>query len=188
MKSLWNKFLILLKIRKPQKPPVVITYPTKKPDSIVIERPDGKTPYDIATQEMGVKEVRGDKHNPRILEYHSTTGGFRTDEISWCSSFVNFCAMKAGYERSHSGTARSWAKVGIKIKIEDAREGDVAVFGRPRSWKGHVTFIKEVSSNRKKILGRGGNQSNRVNDTWYSVNGYKLKLVAIVRLDKQVIG
>ena len=102
MKRLWNKFLVLIRVRKPQKPPVVITYPTKTPHSEVIERPDGKTPFDIATNEMGTKEIRGGKHNPIILEYHSTTGGFRTDEVPWCSSFLNFCAMKAGYERSHS--------------------------------------------------------------------------------------
>jgi len=61
----------------------------------------------IARGEIGQKEIKGGKHNPRILEYHATTTRkATTDEVSWCSSFVNWCMTQAGYE----GTNSAWAK------------------------------------------------------------------------------
>lgn len=44
----------------------------------------------IAMKELGVRELAGSKHNPRIIEYHKATSLKATqDEVSWCSSFVN---------------------------------------------------------------------------------------------------
>jgi hypothetical protein len=48
------------------------------------------TPYEIAKAELGTTEVPGTQNNPRILEYHATTTlKATTDEVPWCSSFVN---------------------------------------------------------------------------------------------------
>lgn len=126
------------------------------------------TPYDYAKLEHGVKEIPGAKHNPRILEFHSSTSGFRDDETPWCSSFVNWTFKKAGFDhlRSKRANARSWLEFGVPTKIP--REGDVVIFwrGSKDSWQGHVGFyVKETSS---KILVLGGNQLNMVSYQWYS--------------------
>jgi len=131
--------------------------------------------YEIAKGEHGIQEVPGpDAHNPRILEYHSTTTLNATeDEISWCSSFVNWCALEAGIKGTNSAAARSWLKWGKKLS--QPREGCVVVFSRPLSnWMGHVGFFKRKEGN--DILVLGGNQANRVNYSSYSASrllGYR---------------
>jgi len=62
----------------------------------------------IARAELGVLEIKGIKHNPRIIEYHSTTGKFKYDETPWCSSFVNWVMTKAGLKGINSARSASW--------------------------------------------------------------------------------
>ncbi len=120
----------------------------------------------IALAEVGIKEYSGSGDNPRIVEYHnSTTLGPRLssqDETAWCSSFVNWCVEKAGYEGTDSAVARSWEKWGKKLNTPI--RGCIAVFKRgsnPR--KGHVGFY--IGETEKQIQLLGGNQSDAVNIT-----------------------
>lgn len=130
--------------------------------------------YKIALGEMGVKEIPGDKHNPRILVYHATCKyKYNEDEIPWCSSFANWCMHKAGIERTNSAAARSWEEWGAPTA--KPKLGDVVVFGRPGSWKGHVGFF--VRETKDSVLVLGGNQGNEVNKTWYLKEGYRLRLL-----------
>ncbi|TSE07915.1 TIGR02594 family protein [Aquimarina algiphila] len=120
---------------------------------------------DIALGEYGVTEVVGKKHNPRILTYFKAIGHrwVTTDETAWCSAFANFVALKAGYALSGKLNARSWLKVGTKVKIP--QQGDVVIFWREKrnSWKGHVGFFIGYSEDKKYIYVLGGNQNNQVN-------------------------
>ena len=52
----------------------------------------------IALEEEGTFEW-ADGSNPRVEQYHATSGGVAKDDIPWCASFVNWCLEQAGYKR-----------------------------------------------------------------------------------------
>jgi uncharacterized protein (TIGR02594 family) len=161
-----RKWWISLKTPKKQKP-VKIPVKEKK-----------ETPFDIARSQLGIAEIVGRKHNKKILEYHRLVGGFSSDEIAWCSSFVNYCAYKSGYERSYKANARSWLKVGLNINYPEI--GDIVIFwrGSKDGWQGHVGFY--AGEKGSQILVLGGNQSNKVNYQYYP----KSRLLGYRRLKK----
>ena len=117
----------------------------------------------IALGEYGVREIRGAKHNPRILEYFKEIGHewVKDDETAWCSAFINWCALKAGVERSGKLNARSWMDIGKEVS--KPKIGDLVIFWResPASWKGHVAIY--INSTEKAVFVLGGNQNNSVN-------------------------
>ena len=121
----------------------------------------------IASEEVGVKEIKGSKSHPRILQYAKEAGftNYKSDESAWCSLFANWVALKSGLERSNSLTARSWLHVGIPV--EHPEIGDVVVFWREsrHSWKGHVGFYHGTSQDGSRIYCLGGNQGDQVSIT-----------------------
>lgn len=118
-----------------------------------------------AFQEMNVKEVKGKNHNPRILQYHNTTKlKASTDEVPWCSAFVNFIVMKCGVRGTESALARSWEKWGYEI--EKAIPGCVVVLSRGANpMYGHVGFY--LYETKKNIYILGGNQGDAVSIAAY---------------------
>ena len=152
-----------------------------------------KNALEIASAEMGVKEVRGKKANPRILQYAKDTGfrGYKSDETAWCSLFTNWVAYKAGLERSKSLLARSWLKVGVPV--EHPEPGDLVVFWRKKrnSIYGHVGFFNGFSEDGTRVFCLGGNQKNMVSITGKSVDevlGYRrLRFVDENKLSTKVL-
>ena len=73
--------------------------------------------YDVAKAELGVREnSKTNKHNARIIEYHATTTlKAQTDEIPWCSSFVNWVFTQSSYKGTNNALAKSWLDWGVKI-------------------------------------------------------------------------
>lgn len=129
---------------------------------------------EIAEGEMGQKEVAGSKANPRILEYHSTTSLKATsDEVPWCSAFVNWCMKEAGEERTNKANARSWLKYGSFLNTP--RYGCIVVLRRGKDpAAGHVGFYITDLGDRIKVL--GGNQGDQVKYSNYrkeDVIGYR---------------
>lgn len=128
----------------------------------------------IAFNELGIEEISGDQHNPEILKYAHDTGiqGVTTDEIPWCSTYVNWVAWKCGLQHSGKSNARSWLNVGQRVFSPEP--GDVVVFWRedPQSWKGHVGFFIGFSPDLSRVYCLGGNQGNRV-----SVSAYRKETV-----------
>lgn len=126
----------------------------------------------IAFKELGTEEIEGLEHNPEVLKYAIETGisGITTDEIPWCSTFVNWVAQQSGLEISGKPNARSWLAVGIKTVSPEP--GDIVVFWResPQSWKGHVGIFLGVSVDKKCVYCLGGNQGNRVSVSAYKIN------------------
>lgn len=126
----------------------------------------------IAFGELGTEEIVGDNHNPEVLKYAKETGiaGVTTDEVAWCSTFVNWVAHKAGLQKSGKANARSWLNVGTKVTVPEP--GDVVVFWResPQSWKGHVGIFLGYSIDKKRVYCVGGNQGNRVSVSAYRVD------------------
>jgi uncharacterized protein (TIGR02594 family) len=126
----------------------------------------------IAFSQLGTEEISGDQHNPEILKYAKETGitGITSDEIPWCSTFVNWVAWKAGLKYSGKPNARSWLNTGTRVTAPEP--GDVVVFWResPESWKGHVGFYLGISHDKKRVYCLGGNQGNRVSVSAYRMN------------------
>lgn len=132
----------------------------------------------IARCELGQKEIKGAGDNPRIREYHAaTTLGSQHDEVAWCSSFVNFCMMKAGIARTRSAAAASWVDWGVGT---DPRRGAVVVIynaaakNSALSHSGnHVGFLVEDLGWGWKVL--GGNQGDMVKESCFSKKKWALK-------------
>lgn len=118
----------------------------------------------IAQQELtrGVHEIPGPESNPRILVYHAATSFQATsDEVPWCSSFVNYCLQHAGYEGTRSAAARSWLTWGEPI--DDPRYGAIVVLARGKNpAQGHVGFLTGHRESDDKILLLAGNQNDAV--------------------------
>ena len=125
----------------------------------------------IALSQFGVTETVGSQHNPVVLNYFKEIGHtwVTTDETAWCSSFINWVALKAKVERTNKLTARSWLNVGETIK--EPKLNDLVIFWRQKksSWKGHVGFFIGYTEDKKYIYVLGGNQNNQVNIKKYPV-------------------
>ncbi len=124
--------------------------------------------YAVARGEIGIKEIPGAGDHPRIVEYHKTTSLpanlQNQDETAWCSSFVNWCVERAGFEGTDSARARSWLNWGARLR--EPSEGCIVVFSRgsnPAS--GHVGFYVGDAGSHIRVL--GGNQSNAVTISRY---------------------
>jgi uncharacterized protein (TIGR02594 family) len=132
----------------------------------------------IAMWQLGTKEIKGSKDNPQIVEYASYTGitDIKNDDIPWCSTFVNWCAKKAGLKYSGKANARSWLRVGKTVR--NPEPGDVVVFwrGDKNSWKGHVAIFLGFNSDATRVFCLGGNQGDAVSIADYDakkVLGYR---------------
>ena len=123
----------------------------------------------IAKKELGVLEIKGNIHNPRIIEYHSTTGKFKDDETAWCSSFVNWVMTQAGIKGTNSAAARSWKDWGQKL--DKPAYGCIGVHIKPNGY-GHVGFIVGKTENGY-LVSLGGNQNDSVKHTAYSKNFFQ---------------
>lgn len=138
--------------------------------------------YDIAQAEMGVKEILGaNKNNQRILDYHATTTlGAKTDEVPWCSSFVNWVTKQAGIEGTNNALANSWVDWGVDVSVP--KKGDIVVIKRINknsdshntgsSTGYHVGFY--VTANKVAILLLGGNQGNSVKKSNFMLRSYEV--------------
>lgn len=125
------------------------------------------TPYEIAKGEIGQTEVPGQKHNPRVVEYHQATSLQATsDEVPWCSSFVNWCFKTAGQKGTGSAAARSWLNWGDQLK--QPIEGCVVVLRRGAPPSGHVGFFVRQQGAVVYVL--GGNQSDQVKISAYKAS------------------
>ena len=129
--------------------------------------PGGAVWMPIALGELGTREIHGKDHEARVLEYHATTTlRATTDEVPWCSSFVNWVMESSGIPGTRSAAARSWLDWGVKL--DSPMLGCVVVLKRgknPRS--GHVTLY--MGGDGDRLEGLGGNQSNQVQISRYKV-------------------
>ena len=135
---------------------------------------------EIAFGELGTKEIKGEKHNPRVLAYLQSCELLskslqRRDETAWCSAFVNWCIEQTGLEGTNSAWARDWLNWGEKLTTPT--RGCVVVFSRGPG--GHVGFYLDETETHIEVL--GGNQNDEVNVLFYSkrrVLGYRSMKVA----------
>ena len=115
---------------------------------------------DIARSDLGVAEIQGPHHNPRVVELWKTARvpGIHDDETPWCAAFVSAVLEEAGIVSARTGWARSYLKWGIKLSSPAV--GCIVVFERgPKA--GHVGFVvgQDKAGN---LMVLGGNQGNAV--------------------------
>lgn len=133
---------------------------------------------DVAKKETGQHEVAGKAANPRILEYHAATSlKAKSDEVAWCSSFVNWCLARVGIEGTRSAAAASWVSWGTAVT---PRHGAIVVIYNASSANSslsrsgnHVAFLVEETSTHYVLL--GGNQSDSVKVSRFPKKKWKLK-------------
>ena len=119
----------------------------------------------IGLKEVGVQEIPGSRHNPRVLEYQSTTSGkYTDDETAWCGSFVSWVMKQAGIKHNIKipERAKEWANFGYAVS--EPSIGTIAV--KSRVGGGHVCIVVGKRSDGK-LYCLGGNQGNLVSIAIY---------------------
>lgn len=114
----------------------------------------------IARKYIGTKEIKGLKHEPKILQWWKAIkrGGIKDDETPWCAGFVGGVLEEAGIISSRHEGARSYLAWGIPSTL---CLGAIAVLSRAGGG-GHVGFVVG-KDNAGRILLLGGNQGDEVN-------------------------
>jgi uncharacterized protein (TIGR02594 family) len=138
---------------------------------------NGPAWMNVAKKEQGTHEIKGRAANPRIIAYHATTDlRARSDEVAWCSSFVNWCLKQCGIRGTNSAGAASWKKYG---NASSARYGAIAVVFNPAMARSsltatgnHVGFLVEETKTHYVLL--GGNQGNSVKVSRYAKAKWRL--------------
>ena len=126
------------------------------------------SPVAVARKYIGLKEIKGVKHNPTILSL--TTKAFAAtgkkswihdDETPWCGSFLGGVFAEAGLGSKipkEFYRAKEWESAGTKL----TRPAYGCVVTFTRDGGGHVGIVVGKTSNGMlKVL--GGNQSDGVN-------------------------
>lgn len=128
-----------------------------------------KNLLEVAINEFGIKEIKGAKHNERIIQYAKESGfsWINDDETPWCSTFLNWVAKQANLQTSKSAAARSWQNIGFETK--EPEPGDIVVFWRENilSHLGHVGIYLGFSSDQTRVYVLGGNQADAVSISAY---------------------
>jgi uncharacterized protein (TIGR02594 family) len=87
-----------------------------------------KNLLEVVINEFGVKEIKGPQHNSRIIKYtHQSNLTWINDaKTAWCSTFINWVAIQAGFAISKYAAARSWLNVGFETSQPEPT--DIVVF------------------------------------------------------------
>lgn len=113
-----------------------------------------------AEKYIGVKEIPGVKHEPKILAWWKAIkmGGVKDDETPYCAAFVGAMLEATGHVSTRSGWAKSYLNWGAELSKPVL--GAVAVLDR-KGGGGHVGFVVGLDSNNRIML-LGANQNNSV--------------------------
>lgn len=116
----------------------------------------------IARKDLGVTEMKGSRHHPRVVEMFKEAGfsGIKDDETPWCAAAIGSWLRRANLKPSNSLAARSYDTWGERL--EAPALGAIGVKRRTGApaWQGHVGFV--VAANATTVWMIGGNQSDRV--------------------------
>ncbi len=128
---------------------------------------DATGPYAAAMADLGLQEIVGGTHNPRIIEMFAKSGHswVQDDETAWCAAAMNTWLLEGGLRGTGKLNARSFLDWAVE-HTGKPEKGIVAVFERGNSaWQGHVAFCtgRETATHIEVL---GGNQQNQVNKQW----------------------
>lgn len=122
-----------------------------------------------AKRHIGLREIKGSRHEQRILAMLAKMGGFnhehkawwREDETAWCGLFVGYCLGASGrFVIPHWYRAKAWAEHSAMTRLDAPAYGCLAVFNRKGG--GHVGFVVGKDEQRNLMI-LGGNQGDEVN-------------------------
>ena len=137
----------------------------------------------IALGELDERAWPGETVNSaRILEYHQATKlKATTDEIAWCSSFVNWVITESGRVGTNEALAKSWLDWKHGDKVTNPEPGDVIIVRTVEDDKAdpdgngikgyHVGFY--ISGDKLQVRILGGNQGGKVSDTSFPFAGQR---------------
>jgi uncharacterized protein (TIGR02594 family) len=125
--------------------------------------------------DIGVEEIPGTDHAPRILEYHLNTGQWSNDEVPWCGSAVETWLVETGFEglQRRGALARAWGGWGRPANLNEL--GAICVLRRRKGgpdastgsrWGYHVGVYLNMS--RRNVVMLSGNKDDRVGVDTYS--------------------
>ncbi|MAU21103.1 MAG: TIGR02594 family protein [Martelella sp.] len=122
--------------------------------------------------DLGEAEIKGARHNPRILEFWQAIGQpIFDDETPYCAAGVGCWLEEAGIASTRSGLARSYGR-GWGVKLPGPVLGAIAVKGRAGSKTyGHVTIVAgRTIDGRLACL--GANQGDKLQISPYPVTAF----------------
>lgn len=135
------------------------------------------TAFDMAQRFVGMKEVPGSKNNDAVMAMLRLDQSWPgSDEVAWCSAFVNYVAWLLRLPRSKSLAARSWLEVGTPTMAPVAGFDVVVLKRGTNPVSGHVGFFAGWGMDQSRVLILGGNQGNQVSIAEFSytdVLGYR---------------
>lgn len=114
----------------------------------------------VAETYIGLSEIRGPKHNSKIIGWLDKLGAWwRDDETPWCGVFVAHCVQDVGlpYPKYYM-RAKAWSDYGSLLRPDRLAPGAILVFDRAGG--GHVGFYVGEDAEHYYVL--GGNQKNSV--------------------------
>ena len=120
-----------------------------------------------AREDIGVAEIKGIEHNPRVLRLWRDAHIPRVvdDETAWCAAAVGAWLERALIRSTRAANAMSYKTWGLDVFESGALAvplGAILVKPRPGSdWMGHVTLAVGVTRDGL-VCGLGGNQKDRV--------------------------
>lgn len=141
--------------------------------------------YSVAERFLGLREMPGPDHHPFIVWAHSLCDiPDSTDEVPWCSSWLNAIAWILDLPRPNSARARSWLRVGGELPLPAVKRGDVVILKRGTDdgpevidAPGHVGLFSRAESGCVHLL--GGNQGDAVTISPFPVN----RVIGIRRIE-----
>lgn len=115
---------------------------------------------DEARKYIGLKEIQGERHEPKILQWWKAIrrSGIKSDEVPWCAAFVGGCLEAVGIVSSRYESAKSYLTWGQELAAPVY--GCIVVF--ERSGGGHVGFVVGEDSTGGRLMVLGGNQHDMV--------------------------
>lgn len=122
-----------------------------------------RSAYQVAATFIGLTEIKGVKDNPLVMGMLQLDNPWpQSDEVPWCSAFMNFICRTLSLPRTRSLSALSWLQMGMTITKDELKVGEDIVILDEGGGSGHVGFFAGfLGADKVKIL--GGNQSNTVN-------------------------
>lgn len=127
----------------------------------------------LARSYVGLKEIKGVRHNPTIIEWLEEMGSFqkearswwKEDETAWCGLFLGWIIGKSGrYVTKEWYRAREWVDV-KQTKLDKPAYGCIAVM------QNHVGFVVGEDANGNIML-LGGNQGDMVKISPFKLSGF----------------
>lgn len=121
---------------------------------------------DLALKEVGVHATLGPAATARIIEYgQHTTLKPTSDEVPWCSDFVNCIVDQARQTHpeidppTRSAAAISWADWGVEVPDGEQDRGDIIIFEWGPGQHHVAIYLTEDDDHPGLIQEVGGNQS-----------------------------